>query len=268
MLFFLYLIVSADQVLARSTPYSAGETLNPDCAPGETNCTVSQTDYTATLAGKEPLISTSTIAEYWRGDKSWASLNKSVVGLGSVENTALSTWTGSTNITTLGTITSGVWNGSVIPVTRGGTGTTTALTAGSIVYAGTSGNFAQSNSQLYWDSANGYLGLGTAAPSSTLHVNGSISHTLRSVSSNYTLTANDNILLVDASSANLTITLPTASSVPGRMYIIKVISLGSLKTVTLSPASGQIEGASTLVMSVLYTSKQIISNGSAWYVIN
>ena len=31
MLFFLYLIVSADQVLARSTPYSAGETLNPDC---------------------------------------------------------------------------------------------------------------------------------------------------------------------------------------------------------------------------------------------
>jgi len=41
-------------------------------------------------------------------------VTKSNVGLGNVENTALSTWTGSSNITTLGTISSGVWNGSTI----------------------------------------------------------------------------------------------------------------------------------------------------------
>lgn len=41
-------------------------------------------------------------------------LVKADVGLGNVENTALSTWAGSTNITTLGTITSGVWNGTAI----------------------------------------------------------------------------------------------------------------------------------------------------------
>lgn len=41
-------------------------------------------------------------------------LVKTDVGLGNVENTALSTWAGSTNITTLGTITSGVWNGTAI----------------------------------------------------------------------------------------------------------------------------------------------------------
>lgn len=34
------------------------------------------------------------------------------LGLGNVENTALSTWAGSANITTLGTITTGVWKGS------------------------------------------------------------------------------------------------------------------------------------------------------------
>ena len=39
---------------------------------------------------------------------------KEYLGLDNVENTALSTWVGSTNITTLGTITSGTWNGSVI----------------------------------------------------------------------------------------------------------------------------------------------------------
>ena len=39
---------------------------------------------------------------------------KEYLGLDNIENTALSTWVGSTNITTLGTITSGTWNGSVI----------------------------------------------------------------------------------------------------------------------------------------------------------
>lgn len=41
-------------------------------------------------------------------------LTKAMVGLSNVENTALSTWTGSSNITTLGTITTGTWNGTKI----------------------------------------------------------------------------------------------------------------------------------------------------------
>lgn len=45
------------------------------------------------------------------------STTKSDVGLGNVENTALSTWAGSANITTLGTIGTGVWNGTVIDST-------------------------------------------------------------------------------------------------------------------------------------------------------
>jgi len=42
------------------------------------------------------------------------SVTKSDVGLGNVENTALSTWAGSANITTLGTIGTGVWQGTAI----------------------------------------------------------------------------------------------------------------------------------------------------------
>jgi len=37
---------------------------------------------------------------------------RTAIGLGSVENTALSTWAGSTNITTVGTIGTGTWSGS------------------------------------------------------------------------------------------------------------------------------------------------------------
>ena len=45
-------------------------------------------------------------------------LTKGQVGLGNVENTALSTWAGTTNITTLGTITTGTWHGTAIDDTH------------------------------------------------------------------------------------------------------------------------------------------------------
>lgn len=74
----------------------------------------------------------------------WSAVTKSDVGLGSVENTALSTWAGSANITTLGTVATGTWNATTIGLTKGGTGQTTALagfnalspstTLGDIVY--------------------------------------------------------------------------------------------------------------------------------------
>jgi hypothetical protein len=50
---------------------------------------------------------------------------KSDIGLGNVENTALSSWAGSSNITTLGTISTGTWSASTIAVNKGGTGATT-----------------------------------------------------------------------------------------------------------------------------------------------
>ena len=45
---------------------------------------------------------------------SWNSVTKTTVGLPNVENTALSTWVGSSNITTLGTVTGGTWQGTEV----------------------------------------------------------------------------------------------------------------------------------------------------------
>jgi hypothetical protein len=42
----------------------------------------------AALAGKEPTIAAGTSGQYWRGDKTWQTLNKAAVGLGSVDNTS------------------------------------------------------------------------------------------------------------------------------------------------------------------------------------
>lgn len=59
----------------------------------------------------------------------WDTVTKTDVGLSNVENTAVSTWAGSTNITTLGTVATGTWNATAIGIAKGGTGQTTAVAA-------------------------------------------------------------------------------------------------------------------------------------------
>lgn len=61
---------------------------------------------------------------------------KTDVGLANVENTALSTWAGSTNLTTLGTITTGVWTGTAIAFANGGTGLGSAADDTTLVSSG------------------------------------------------------------------------------------------------------------------------------------
>lgn len=91
------------QARARNAISVAGS-LSYDAATG----VISFSDAVTSVAGKTGAVT----------------LAKSDVGLSNVENTALSTWAGTSNITTLGTITTGTWNGSTIGVGRGGTGVT------------------------------------------------------------------------------------------------------------------------------------------------
>ena len=63
-----------------------------------------------------------------------ASETKTDLSLDNVENTALSTWAGTTNITTLGTIASGTWEGTTVALDQGGTGMT-SIAKGSVLVA-------------------------------------------------------------------------------------------------------------------------------------
>ena len=47
-----------------------------------------QTDLQSALNSKEPNINAGSTSQYWRGDKSWQTLDKTVVGLGNVDNTS------------------------------------------------------------------------------------------------------------------------------------------------------------------------------------
>lgn len=52
----------------------------------------------------------------------------------------------------------------ILGVSNGGTGTSTTLTAGSVVFAGPSGVYTQDSANLFWDDTNNRLGVGTNAP--------------------------------------------------------------------------------------------------------
>ena len=65
-----------------------------------------------TLAGLGGVPTTRTVNGH--ALSSDVTVTASDVGLGSVENTALSTWAGSANLATVGTISSGTWNGTAI----------------------------------------------------------------------------------------------------------------------------------------------------------
>ena len=71
-----------------------------------------------------------------------ASELKTDLSLDNVQNTALSTWAGSTNITTLGTIGTGTWSATTIAANKGGTGQS-SYAVGDLLYADTSSTLAK-----------------------------------------------------------------------------------------------------------------------------
>ena len=126
-------------------------------------------------------------SQFLRGDATWAAVTKANVGLGNVENTALSTWTGTNKITTLGTITTGTWNGSAVPVANGGTGATTAANARTNLGLGSAATASTTTSI-----ASGGTGLPTAGTVYTYVTNAisGASNTYVTIATDQTITAN------------------------------------------------------------------------------
>jgi hypothetical protein len=59
-----------------------------------------------------------------------------------------------------------------LPIGNGGTGTATAFTTGSVIFAGASGVYSQDNAKLFWDDTNFALCIGTTSQSGALTVLG------------------------------------------------------------------------------------------------
>ena len=108
----------------------------------------------------------------------------------------------------------------------------------------------------------------TGNANSTVQVAGSLSMAIKSVTANYTVTAGDNTILANTSSTAFTITLPSPASFAGRIYTIKKIGNGGIdKELTISPASGTIDGGSSYVIYNDWTYVTLQTDGTDWYII-
>jgi len=221
---------------------------------------------------------------------SWATINSASVGLGKVENTALSTWTGSSNISTLGTITTGIWQGSLssgkIYVGNGsGTATETIMT-GDLSLANDGTATIQDNSVdgtdielgsdatgdiMYYDGTNWVrLPKGTDGQILTLSsgvpswADASSGNKVVKTSTDYTVQATDGTLISNAGST-ITFTLPNAATA-GEGKTLYFYSLTNSINISTSETIYDINGSAQTTISTFIAT--LVSDGTnSWYLI-
>ncbi len=109
----------------------------------------------------------------------------------------------------------------------------------------------------------GNVGIGTTAPKSALEVNGAIAFAVKSVGSDYTLTASDSII---SAAGNIDLTLPLAASCRGRVYTVKNPGGANIEIFPTPPDT--IDGFVKIKLVSANTRRQLISDGSSgWSVI-
>jgi hypothetical protein len=115
---------------------------------------------------------------------------------------------------------------------------------------------------------NAQIGIGTTSPNTTLDVRGSIAINSRSFSTtSESVSTTDYVLLFTGSSA-CTLTLPNATSFPGRLIHIKNTNTGTVPVLTIATTSSQtIDGASTYLLEDPNEAVNVISDGTNWRIM-
>jgi len=111
---------------------------------------------------------------------------------------------------------------------------------------------------------NAQVGVGTSSPNSTLDVRGSMSNNLRTFTANTSAAATDYHLIFTGSSA-ATLTLPDASTITGRTYVVKNASSNASVLTIATTSSQTIDGLSSWSISQTNKTITLISNGTNWY---
>lgn len=87
----------------------------------------------------------------------------------------------------------------------------------------------------------------------------------RTVTTSGNVQSGDYLLICDATAGSITITLPPAALVPGRIYAFKRISSGA-NTVTIDGyAAETIDGAASHNLNPQWNSLILMTDGVAWY---
>ena len=131
---------------------------------------------------------------------------------------------------------------------------------GDLYYRDGSGNF----SRLPVGSTGQTLGVSSGVPTWT---NSNAGMATATKTTSYTIGASDTVIFADATSANVTVTLPVASGLAGYRFFVKRID-SSANTCTIARSgSDTIDGQTSFTIDQQYTAVMLVSNGSAWYIL-
>lgn len=83
----------------------------------------------------------------------------------------------------------------------------------------------------------------------------------------YVATSSDTVILCDATSGNITITLPPVASLSGKIFHIKKLNSNSNSVTIDGDGSETIDGDLTQIITSQYDNVMIVCDGLAWYVI-
>jgi len=93
------------------------------------------------------------------------------------------------------------------------------------------------------------------------------SQVVHTVTANTGLTADYDVVLVDASADHLVISLPAAASSIYKRYTVKKVD-ATVNTVTVNGAGATIDGAATQVLSTPYQRVTVVCDGTAWFSVD
>ncbi|HPD66143.1 MAG TPA: hypothetical protein P5050_11305 [Bacteroidia bacterium] len=126
-------------------------------------------------------------------------------------------------------------------------------------------NTGQGNNELYAMDQN----VTTSSNVSFANISGTgISLPVASKTSNYTITSSDYSIVADASSGSINITLPDASGISGRIYVIKRLNSGANAVTVLTTNSQTIDGLSSYSLSAQFATVMVQSDGSNWIILS
>lgn len=79
---------------------------------------------------------------------------------------------------------------------------------------------------------------------------------------NYTITVNDKIILVDATSGDITITFPAAATIQGMIFYIKRLDNSGYTVTLAADGSETIDGTSTKTITNQYTNVPVLATAT------
>ncbi|SHF00834.1 hypothetical protein SAMN05444008_104157 [Cnuella takakiae] len=108
----------------------------------------------------------------------------------------------------------------------------------------------------------------TGAANSTIQVAGSMALAIRTITADATAADSDNTILANTSSGPITLTLPAATNMTGRIYSIKKIGNGGIdNALTITPTGATIDGGNNLIIYNDWTFVTLQTDGTNWYII-